>query len=164
MVDGKKMERMFAAIGMDMERYNTPIPSMPLFTEGVQEPPLLQGITVPALYAAAYECMVLRSILNHLCVETFRKGWEWKSKFVCKCVECEAEYHQEMESCKDCGGEVRKADKGQIEYAETVLGGQNRMTQRFIDILREIEMDLNIVDDAYLVLTKEYFVDPATKQ
>ena len=164
MVDSKKMERMFAAIGMDMERHNTPIPSMPLFTEGVQEPPLLQGITIPALYAAAYECMVLRSILNHLCVETFRKGWEWKAKFVSKCVECEAEFHQEVDSCKACGGEVRKADKSQIEYADAILKGGNRMTQNFIDVLREIEMDLNIVDDAYLVLTKEYFIDPATKQ
>ena len=164
MVDSKKMERMFAAIGMDMERHNTPIPSMPLFTDGVQEPPLLQGITIPALYAAAYECMVLRSILNHLCVETFRKGWEWKSKFVCKCRECESEYHQEVDACKECGGEVRKADKSQIEYADAVLKGGNRMTQNFIEVLREIEMDLNIVDDAYLVLTKEYFIDPATKQ
>ena len=60
MVDDKKMDRMFAAIGIDMERYNTPIPSMPLFTQGVQESPLLQGITIPALYAAAYESMVLR--------------------------------------------------------------------------------------------------------
>ena len=34
------------------------------------------------------------------------------------------------------------------------------MTQTFIDVLREVEMDLNIVDDAYVVLTKEYFVDP----
>ena len=25
-------------------------------------------------------------------------------------------------------------------------------------------MDLNIVDDAYIVLTKEYFIDPATKK
>ena len=51
-----------------MERHSTPTP-MPLFTSGVQEPPLLQGITIPALYAAAYECLVLRSILNHLNVE-----------------------------------------------------------------------------------------------
>jgi hypothetical protein len=163
MVDDKKMERLFSAIGVNMERYNTPIPSMPLFTQGVQEPPLLQGITIPALYAAAYECMVLRSILQHLTVETFRKGWDWEAKFVVKCSECGEEYQQQVEECKGCGGPVRKADRGQIEYADTVLKGGNRMTQNFIDVLREIEMDLNIVDDAYIILTKEYFVDPENK-
>ena len=159
MVDDKKMERLFSAIGVDMERYNTPIPSMPLFTQGVQEPPLLQGITIPALYAAAYECMVLRSILQHLTVETFRKGWDWKAKFVVKCSECGEEYQQQVEECKACESPVRKADRGQIEYADTVLKGGNRMTQNFIDVLREVEMDLNIVDDAYIILTKEYFVN-----
>ena len=164
MVDDKKMERLFSAIGVDMERYNTPIPSMPLFTQGIQEPALLQGITIPALYAAAYECMVLRSILQHLSVETFRKGWDWDAKFVCKCKECGEEYQQQLQECKSCGGEVRKPDRGQIEYADAILKGGNRMTQNFVDVLREIEMDLNIVDDAYIILTKEYFVDPETKQ
>ena len=164
MADDKRMNRLFAAVGMDMERHSTPLPAMPLFTSGIQEPPLLQGITIPALYAAAYECMVLRSILQHLSVETFRKGWDWKPKFVVKCKECGQKHNQEVEICTACGGETRKADKGQIEYAETVIGGFNRMTQSFIDVLREIEMDLNIVDDAYIILTKEYFVDPSTKQ
>ena len=59
MSDSKRMERLFSAIGVDMERHTTPVPAMPLFTSGVQEPPLLQGITIPALYAAAYECVVL---------------------------------------------------------------------------------------------------------
>ena len=164
MVDAKRMERLFTSIGVDMERHTTPVPSMPLFTQGVQEPALLQGITIPALYAAAYECMVLRSILQHLSVETFRKGWDWKAKFVVKCSTCDTEYQQQVDSCTACGGEVRKADRGQIEYADVVLDGRNRMTQNFIDILREVEMDLNIVDDAYIILTKEYFVDPATKK
>ena len=102
--DEKKMERLFSAIGVDMERHSTPVPSMPLFTSGVQEPPLLQGITIPALYAAAYECVVLRSILNHLTVETFRKGWGWKPRFVTKCRDCDEEFQQEVESCSKCGG------------------------------------------------------------
>ena len=127
---------------------------MPLFQSGIQEPALLQGITIPALYAASYECLVLRSILNHLSVETFRKGYGWKPKFVVKCRECDEKYHQEVDSCQSCGGEVRKADKSQIEYAETLLDSKNGMMQNFIEILREVEQDLNIVDDAYIILTK----------
>ena len=163
MADRRKMERLFSAIGIDLERHQTPMPTMPLFQSGIQEPALLQGITIPALYAASYECVVLRSILNHLSVETFRKGFGFKPKFVVKCRQCDEKFNQEVESCTKCGGEVRKADKSQLEYAESMLHSRNGMLQEFIEILREIEMDLNIVDDAYLILTKEYFVDPETK-
>ncbi len=162
--DKKRLDRLFSAIGVDMERHSTPMPTMPLFNAGVQEPPLLQGITIPALYAAAYECMVLRSILNHLSVETFRKGWAWKPKFVVKCTQCDEEFQNQVETCTECGGSVRKADKGQVEYADALFRSRNQMDQNFIEILREIEMDLNIVDDAYIILTKEYFVDPQTKK
>jgi len=160
--DKKRLDRLFAALGMDMERHSTPTPELPLFTSGVQEPPLLQGITIPALYAAAYECLVLRSILSHLATETFRKGWRWKAKFIVKCRECDEEYNKEKEVCEKCGGEVRPADKGELEYANALLGSENRMGQSFLEILREVEMDLNIVDDAYIIMTKEYFIDPTT--
>ena len=162
MADKKRIERLFSALGMDMERHSTPTPEMPLFTSGVQEPPLLQGITIPALYAAAYECLVLRSILNHLATECFRKGWDWKPNFVVKCRDCEAEYQKEVDVCPDCGGEVRPPDKEQLEYAEMLFENENRMGQSFLEVLREVEMDLNIVDDAYIILTKEYFVDPSS--
>ena len=35
MVDKKRMDKIFSAVGLDMERHTTPIPSMPLFTSGV---------------------------------------------------------------------------------------------------------------------------------
>ena len=162
MSEKKRIDRLFSALGVDMERHETPTPQMPLFTSGVQEPPLLQGITIPALYAASYECLVLRSILNHLATETFRKGWTWKPKFVKKCRDCDHTYQKDVETCTHCGGEVRSADKGQLDYADALLNEDNRMTQSFLEVLRECEMDLNIVDDAYIILTKEYFVDPNT--
>ena len=164
MADKKRIERLFASIGMDMERHSTPMPTMPLFQTGIQEPALLQGITIPALYAAAYECLVLRSILNHLNVETFRKGWGWKPKFVVKCTACSEEFQQQVDVCSKCNGEVRKADRSQIEYADALFRTKNRMHQDFVEVLREIEMDLDIVDDAYIVLTKEYFIDPKSKK
>ena len=76
MADRERMERLFSAIGVDMERHTTPMPTMPLFQSGIQEPPLLQGINIPALYAATFECVVLRSILNHLAVEHFVRAMD----------------------------------------------------------------------------------------
>lgn len=38
-------------------------------------------------------------------------------------------------------------------------GYVNKAEQLFIDVLQELEDDLNIMDDAYIVLIKEYFLD-----
>tara|TARA_R110000787_G_scaffold282362_1_gene394189 strand:- start:1459 stop:2748 length:1290 start_codon:yes stop_codon:yes gene_type:complete len=40
-----------------------------------------------------------------------------------------------------------------------VEGYVNKSEQLFIDVLKELEDDLNIMDDAYIVLVKEYFLD-----
>ena len=35
----------------------------------------------------------------------------------------------------------------------------NKSEQMFIDVLKELEDDLNIMDDAYIILVKEYYID-----
>ena len=51
-------------------------------------------------------------------------------------------------------------DAKQLEYAEKFIEGYvNKSEQLFIDVLQELEDDLNIMDDAYIVLVKEYFID-----
>ena len=40
---------------------STPEPQMPLYTTGIQEPVLAQGITIPALYAVSHENLILRN-------------------------------------------------------------------------------------------------------
>ena len=46
--------------------------------------------------------------LNHLNVETFRKGWAWKPKFVVKCRECDEEYQQQIETCGSVRGQTTR--------------------------------------------------------
>jgi hypothetical protein len=77
---------------------------------------------------------------------------------------CDEEYQQEMESCKQCGGEVRKPDPDELTYPKWLLGQENSMEQSFVHLLHEVENDLNIVDDAFLILVKEYFIDPESKE
>ena len=43
----RRIERLFSSLGMDMERHSTPMPTMPLFQSGIQEPPLLQASPSP---------------------------------------------------------------------------------------------------------------------
>ena len=55
---------------------------------------------------------------------------------------------------------LEKPNPEQLEYAQKFLDGYvNKSEQMFIDVLKELEDDLNIMDDAYLVMVKEYYLD-----
>ena len=145
-------------------RRTTPEPQMPLYTTGIQEPVLAQGITIPALYAVAHENLILRTVISKLAQEIFRRGYYWEKKFQFKCTDCEEEYTHEVEQCNLCGGEVREPDVNQMIYPKWMLKQTNSMEQNFIHVMHEIEKDLNVVDDAFLILIKEYYVDPETSE
>jgi len=145
-------------------RRTTPQPQMPLYTTGIQEPVLAQGITIPALFAVSHENLILRTVISKLGQEIFRRGYYWEKNFQFKCTQCQEEYTQEVDVCAQCGGEVAPPNVDEVIYAKWLLKQQNSMEQSFIQVLHEIERDLNIVDDAFLILIKEYYVDPETSE
>jgi len=154
--------RFVRSLASPFRRRTTPEPQMPLYTTGIQEPVLAQGITIPALYAVAHENLILRTVISKLAQEVFRRGYYWEKKFQFKCDECEEEYTHEVEQCKLCGGQVREPEVDQMIYPKWLLKQTNSMEQNFVHVLHEIERDLNIVDDAFLILIKEYYVEPET--
>ena len=154
--------RLVRNLASPFRRRTTPEPQMPLYTTGIQEPVLAQGITIPALYAVAHENLILRTVISKLAQEVFRRGYYWEKKFQFKCDDCEEEFTHEVEQCNLCGGQVREPDVDQMIYPKWMLKQTNSMEQNFIHVLHEIERDLNIVDDAFLILIKEYYVDPET--
>ena len=50
-----RISRFLTSIASPFRRRTTPEPTMPLYTTGIQEPVMAQGITIPALYAVAQE-------------------------------------------------------------------------------------------------------------
>lgn len=156
------VSRFLSALSSPFRRRTTPQPQMPLYTTGIQEPVLAQGITLPALYAVSNENLILRTVITKLGQEVFRRGYYWEKKFRMKCTQCEEEFQHEVESCPTCGGEVTKPDPDQALYAKWLLQQENSMEQSFMQVLHEIERDLNIVDDAFLIMIKEYYVDEKT--
>jgi len=165
MAEKSRVGRLIESVSSPFRRRTTPEPQMPLWTTGIQEPVLVQGITIPALYAVANENLILRTVLSTLQQEIFRRGYYWEKKFNRKCSACDAEFQHDVDTCKDCGSpELVEPDPDQLVYPRWLLNQRNSMEQTFMDVLREIEYDLNIVDDAFLILIKEYFIDPETKQ
>jgi len=159
-----RISRFLSALGTPFRRKESPTPTMPLWTSGIQEPVMAQGITIPALYAVSNESLILRTVLAKLRQEMFRRGYYWEKKFARKCTVCEEEYQSEVDVCAECGGEVRKPDFDELTYSKWLLKQENSMEQSFIHVLNEVESDLNIVDDAFMILVKEYFIDPESKE
>ena len=158
--DESRVSRFLSALSSPFRRRTTPQPQMPLYTTGIQEPVLAQGITLPALYAVSRENLILRTVLSKLSQEVFRRGYYWEKSFEKKCVDCGEEYQHSVDFCKLCDGEVRGPDAQEIIYPKWLLNQENSMEQSFMNVLQEIENDLNIVDDAFLILIKEYYVNP----
>ena len=160
----EKVKGVLGRLADRFRRRRTPEPQMPLYTTGIQEPVVVQGITIPALYSVASENLILRTVLSTLKQEIFRRGYYWDKVFHQKCIQCEKEYEHDVDVCVDCGGEVRQPEPSEKVYAEWLIEQRNSMEQSFMDVLREIEQDLNIMDDAFLILVKEYYIDPETNE
>jgi hypothetical protein len=162
MADESPIRRFLGGLTKPFRRKETPAPTMPLWKSGIQEPVLVQGITIPALFAVVQESVILRTTINTLTQEIFRRGLFWEKKFQKKCVDCMEEYQHAVDQCTLCGGEVRTPDHDEVVYPKWLFDERNSMDQRFMDVMREIEFDLNIIDDAFLILQKEYYLDEKT--
>ena len=147
-------------------RRGTPKPEdRKVFNPGIQEKDTSYMITSPILYHVAQSSVIVRTCTTQLKNEVFRRGYHWEEKFALKCQDCGNQHKEPVKQCSECGStNLKKPDKKQLKYAHKFLDGYvNSSGQMFIDVLKEIEDDLNIMDDAYIILVKEYYLDNAGK-
>ena len=143
-------------------RRQTPKPAdRQVFNMGIQERHHQHMMTAPIIYALHQQSVIVRTCTTQLKQETFRRGYYWEKAFEARCEKCGKNHKKPVEECARCGSsELKKPDEKQLIYAEKFLEGYvNKAEQLFIDVLKELEDDLNIMDDAYIVLVKEYFID-----
>ena len=143
-------------------RRTTPKPAdRQIFNPGIQEKDTSYLLTSPIIYHIAQQSTIVRTCITQLKQEIFRRGYTWEEKFVNKCKACGEEHSSPTKECKQCGSvDLLKPDPKQLDYAHKFLEGYvNKSEQLFIDVLKELEDDLNIMDDAYLVIVKEYYMD-----
>jgi len=143
-------------------RKKTPIPTdRQIYNIGIQEkqpPQLLNG---PLLYAIVQHSTIVRTCITQLKQEIFRRGYIWERAFEARCLDCKKTHDRAVIACARCDStNLEKPNPKQLEYAEKFLEGYvNSSEQMFIDVLKELENDLNIMDDAYIVFVKEYYID-----
>ena len=141
----------------------TPVPNdRMIYQMGIEEKYHPLAMTGPIIYHISQSSVILRTCITQLKNEIFRRGYEWKPRFAVRCNDCNKEHKEVTEQCADCGStNLSRPNPVQKEYASKFMGSEyaNSSEQMFIDVLKELEDDLNIMDDAYLVLVKEYFID-----
>jgi len=143
-------------------RRKTPRPQdRQVFNPGIQEKSHTYMMTSPVLYHVAQQSVIVRTCTNQLKNEIFRRGYKWEEEFIAKCKDCGKKHQSPVASCADCNSQnLQKPDPNQLKYADKFLNGYiNESDQMFIDIMKELEDDLNIMDDAYIILVKEYYID-----
>jgi len=128
---------------------------------GIQERQNNYMMTAPIIYSMVQQSVIVRTCITQLKQEVYRRGYIWEKSFEAMCKSCGKEHQRPVQECSRCNStDLRMPDYKQLEYAEKFLEGYvNSSEQLFIDVLKELEDDLNIMDDAYIVMVKEYFLD-----
>ena len=118
-------------------------------------------MTAPLIYHIVQNSVIARTCITQLKQEIFRRGYVWEKAYEAKCNNCGKVHKRPVAQCSRCEStDLKTPDVKQLEYAEKFLDGYvNKAEQMFIEVLKELEDDLNIMDDAYIVLVKEYFID-----
>ena len=143
-------------------RRSTPKPAdRQIFNIGIQERRNQQMMTAPIIYSMVQQSVIVRTCITQLKQEIFRRGYVWEKSYEALCQSCGKKHKKPVTECFRCNStELRLPDPKQLEYIEKFLDRYvNKSEQLFIDVLRELEDDLNTMDDAYIVMVKEYFID-----
>ena len=143
-------------------RRSTPKPAdRQIYNIGIQERRNQQMMTAPIIYSMVQQSVIVRTCITQLKQEIFRRGYVWEKSYEALCKSCGKKHQKPVTECSRCGSEeLRLPDPKQLEYIEKFLDRYvNKSEQLFIDVLRELEDDLNTMDDAYIVMVKEYFLD-----
>ncbi|KKL83594.1 hypothetical protein LCGC14_1973120, partial [marine sediment metagenome] len=123
------------------------------------------------LYVVAYNNADVRTAITHQRNEIFRRGFDWAQSWDYKCPVDDEEftaidarkldYKHTHKIKKD--GEVRKVevdlaqpDEGQKVEFDKFIESCNYFGQSLETILRECWDDINVVDDAFMFVSKEY--------
>jgi len=109
---------------------------------------------VESLY---YNSDILRTVITVLLNETFGNGLSVKPKFTKKCLVCGATYDEDVDVCEACGSHrLVGPNENERKILEKFIEKANINNQPLIDVLRDLDHNLNVFDNAYLIVRKKY--------
>ncbi len=122
------------------------------------------------LYVVGYNNADIRTAITHQRNEIFRRGFDWEQKYDFRCPQCNREYTQIEARKKEfkCEHRVKEDDKKvvavdmevpdetQKEDFDKFIESCNYFGQSLETVFRECWDDINICDDAFIFVSKEY--------
>ena len=123
------------------------------------------------LYVVGYNNADIRTAITHQRNEIFRRGFDWEQKYDFRCSVCDNEYTMIEARKKEfkCEHKVRageeanivgvpleKPDDDQKVDFDKFIKSCNYFGQSLETVLRECWDDINICDDAFIFVSKEY--------
>lgn len=130
------------------------------------------------IYELADNIDAIRIPIETLNREMFKNGFEIVERFKYKCNNCSKEFqyapniHEEGEDkidmkrvqCDSCGSyEMRRPIPEHRKVLEDIMSKPvNGNMQNMEDLSRQLERDLEIADNAYMLMLKNYFIDDIT--
>lgn len=111
------------------------------------------------LYLLTNASSVLKTIFISLRSAIFRNGAEFVPRFVTKCTTCQREYQYKKDSC-DCGGKTREPNWAELAEARKWFEESvNDNKQTLLDMSKSAEDDLQVIDDVFIQVRKDYYFD-----
>lgn len=113
------------------------------------------------LYTIAFNVSDIRTAVLNLRNEIFRRGISFVPKFVRKCTNdnCEQEFQEDVKVCPTCNSPTREPNPRELKRISQHFREINKFGQSFVDVLKESEDDVQIVDDGFILLAKTYQLD-----
>ncbi|MCK5216585.1 MAG: hypothetical protein KAJ93_02290 [Methanosarcinales archaeon] len=118
-------------------------------------------------YYLEQEVSIFSDIVLTLKQEMFRRGFTWEPLFTYKCQDCETIYQDEITEC-ECGStNLIEPDKSQMSMFEngehTYIRTANSNGQSLQEVLSDFEFNMDVADNAYIILLKSYIYSNAGK-
>lgn len=106
---------------------------------------------------------LLRTVIRSLVQETFRNGLMIVPKFRFKCRKCGMEYDEKPEDgvCEICGYDkfFEPQNYEKLVLKRWIEQPVNQNGEYLVDVLMNLDYDVNIFDNAWLVVRKKYYFD-----
>lgn len=122
---------------------------------------LFQRFNLIDLYGIAHNNSTVKTAVLTLRHEVFRRGLQWDPAFAFRCSVCSVDFSKDEQAeydgaCPTCNAKLQSPNPLQRVAFERLMPHVNLYGQSLLSLLKTLEDDLNIADDAFLLASSEY--------
>jgi hypothetical protein len=130
-------------------------PMLNYVTHSIHNP--IYPLSMYSLYQFSYFSSTFGTIITSLDREIFKNGIKTVPVFSFQCSACLETYTKDSDGrCDKCGGQLWIPNHVDEDTLEKWKDSVNKNGQTLGDVLHQIERDIEVVDNAFLVALKEY--------